>query len=76
MRLIDSRRFEPTTHPYDVLLDDFEPGTRTAEIQAMFDRLGPARCPELSVKADEPAIRVRRLIAQMIQRERAASDAA
>jgi len=43
------------------------------EIQAMFDRLGPARCPELSVKADEPAIRVRRLIAQMIQHERAAS---
>jgi len=39
------------------------------EIQAMFDRLGPERCPELSVKADEPAIRVRRLIAAMIERE-------
>jgi phenylpropionate dioxygenase-like ring-hydroxylating dioxygenase large terminal subunit len=39
------------------------------EIQAMFDRLGPERCPELSVKADEPAIRVRRIIAEMLQQE-------
>ena len=46
------------------------------EIQAMFDRLGPERCPELSVKADEPAIRVRRLIAAMIERERNSEIAA
>jgi vanillate O-demethylase monooxygenase subunit len=43
------------------------------EIQAMFDRLGPERCPELSVKADEPAIRVRRIIAEMLQQEHPAA---
>jgi phenylpropionate dioxygenase-like ring-hydroxylating dioxygenase large terminal subunit len=41
------------------------------EIQSLFDRLGTKRCPEISVRSDEPAIRVRRLITQMIQRERA-----
>jgi vanillate O-demethylase monooxygenase subunit len=39
------------------------------EIQQLFDRLGPAQCPEISVKADEPGIRVRRILADMIQRE-------
>ncbi len=36
-RLIDC--FEPTDEPYDILLDDFEPGTSTAEVRAVFDRL-------------------------------------
>jgi vanillate O-demethylase monooxygenase subunit len=39
------------------------------EIQRHFDRLGADRCPEISVKADEPGIRVRRILADMIQRE-------
>ncbi len=33
--------FEPTDDPYDVHLDDFEPGMRTAEVRAVFDRLRP-----------------------------------
>lgn len=33
--------FPPTSHPYDVLLDKFEPGMRTAEAQAIFDVLRP-----------------------------------
>ena len=31
--------FEPAADPYDILLDDFEPGTTTAEVQGVFDRL-------------------------------------
>jgi carboxypeptidase Taq len=31
--------FEPAAEPYDTLLDDFEPGTTTAEVRAVFDRL-------------------------------------
>jgi phenylpropionate dioxygenase-like ring-hydroxylating dioxygenase large terminal subunit len=46
------------------------------EIQSMFDRLGEPLCPEISVRSDEPAIRVRRLITQMIQREREGAVAA
>ena len=30
---------EPVGDPYDVLLDDFEPGMKTAEVEAVFDRL-------------------------------------
>ena len=31
--------FEPADDPYDILLDDFEPGTTTAEVEGVFDRL-------------------------------------
>ena len=31
--------FEPADDPYDILLDDYEPGTTTAEVEAVFDRL-------------------------------------
>ena len=31
--------FEPDGDPYDVLLDDHEPGMRTAEVEAIFERL-------------------------------------
>src|SRR5581483_7635609 len=30
---------EPYDDPYDVLLDDHEPGMKTAEVEAVFDRL-------------------------------------
>lgn len=33
--------FAPTDDPYDVFLDDFEPGMRTDEVRAVFDRLKP-----------------------------------
>ena len=33
--------FTPLDHPYDALLDDYEPDIRTAEIQAIFDALRP-----------------------------------
>jgi carboxypeptidase Taq len=33
--------FPPGDHPYDTLLDNFEPGMKTEEVQAIFDGLRP-----------------------------------
>ncbi len=33
--------FPPAEHPYDVLLDGFEPGMKTAEVSAIFDVVRP-----------------------------------
>ncbi|HEU0295774.1 MAG TPA: carboxypeptidase M32 [Anaerolineales bacterium] len=33
--------FPPGDHPYDVLLDDYEPGMKTADVKAIFDGLRP-----------------------------------
>jgi carboxypeptidase Taq len=45
-RIIDLKRryvsfFPPAAHPYDVLLDDYEPFMTTAEVQAIFKTLRP-----------------------------------
>ena len=37
--------FEPEGDPYDVLLDDYEPGMTTAEVEAIFDQLKAALVP-------------------------------
>ncbi len=46
------------------------------EIQALDTRLGRDQVPEVSIKADEANIRSRRIIADMIRRERAAQGGA
>jgi carboxypeptidase Taq len=46
--------FEPYDDPYDPLLDDFEPGMKTAEVEAVFDGLGPA-LRSLVASVGEPA---------------------
>ncbi|HNA52834.1 MAG TPA: carboxypeptidase M32 [Anaerolineales bacterium] len=33
--------FPPADHPYDTLLDDYEPGMKTAEVQGIFEKLRP-----------------------------------
>jgi len=33
--------FPPADHPYDILLDDYEPGMKTAEVKVIFDALRP-----------------------------------
>jgi carboxypeptidase Taq len=33
--------FPPGDHPYDILLDDYEPGMKTAEVKAIFEALRP-----------------------------------
>ena len=37
--------FEPVGDPYDVLLDDYEPGMKTVEVVAIFDQLKAALLP-------------------------------
>jgi carboxypeptidase Taq len=48
--------FEPDDEPYDVLLDDFEPGMKTAEVREVFERLKGEQVPlvaELAAAAAE-----------------------
>ena len=45
--------FEPADDPYDVLLDDFEPGTTTAEVRSVFDRLRGELGPLIAGAVDE-----------------------
>src|SRR3972149_10576195 len=33
--------FAPVDHPYDALLDEYEPGMKTADVQAIFDDVRP-----------------------------------
>jgi len=40
--------FDPPGDPYDVLLDDYEPGMKTAEVEAVFDRLKAELVPMLA----------------------------
>ena len=44
--------FEGHDHPYDVLLDDFEPGLTTAELQPMFAELREALVPLVAATGD------------------------
>ena len=37
--------FDDYDEPYDVLLDDFEPGMKTAEVRAVFERLKQEQVP-------------------------------
>jgi carboxypeptidase Taq len=57
-RQVDLRReycacFPDAQHPYDVLLDDFEPGMTLAEIRPMFDALTTALPPLIDRAASE-----------------------
>src|SRR4051812_26882372 len=59
-RQIDLRRqyaacFPDAAHPYDVSLDDFEPGMTTAELRALFDPLVPAVRAVVDAAADDGA---------------------
>jgi carboxypeptidase Taq len=43
--------YEPTGDPYDVVLDDYEPGMKTAEVSAIFDRLKERLVPMIRAVA-------------------------
>jgi carboxypeptidase Taq len=45
--------FEGVEHPYDVLLDDFEPGVRTAEIVPMLAELRAGLAPLVAATAED-----------------------
>jgi carboxypeptidase Taq len=44
--------FDGGEHPYDILLDDFEPGLTTAELQPMFTELRDALVPLVAAAGD------------------------
>jgi carboxypeptidase Taq len=49
--------FPPTDHPYDVLLDDYEPGMKTADVKAIFDLLRPRQVTLIKRIAERPTTR-------------------
>ena len=48
--------FKPYDHIYDALLDDFEPGMKTSEVQAIFDALRPQQVQLLKEIAAQPVV--------------------
>lgn len=51
-----AKLFEPVEHPYDALLDEYEPGMKTAEVQAIFDDVRPKQVELIKAIAAKPAI--------------------
>ena len=59
-RVLDLKReyvgfFPPADHPYDRLVDDFEPGMTTAEVRTLFEALRPRQVELVRAAADAPA---------------------
>jgi carboxypeptidase Taq len=44
--------FQPVDEPYDALLDDYEPGMKTAEVRAVFDELKAGLVPLVAAIAE------------------------
>ncbi len=60
-RIVELRRryaslFAPYEHIYDPLMDDFEPGLKTAEVQAIFNTLRPQQIELIKAIAEKPVI--------------------
>ena len=59
-KVIDLKRryvafFPPADHPYDVLLDDYEPGMKTADVRRLFDSLRQRQVAIIKSVAAKPA---------------------
>jgi len=48
--------FPPADHPYDVLLDQFERGMKTADVKVIFDALRPQQVDLLKAIAEQPQV--------------------
>ena len=48
--------FPAADHPYDVLLDDFEPGMKTADVQAIFDQLRERQVALIRAVGERPQV--------------------
>jgi len=48
--------FAPTDHPYDALLDDYEPGLKTKEVETLFDALRPRQQDLIRRVAERPQV--------------------
>ena len=60
-RVVELRRqyasyFPNFKHPYDALLDDFEPGMLTSEVQAIFNDLRPKQVELIKAIGDQPQV--------------------
>jgi carboxypeptidase Taq len=60
-QVVDLRRqyadfFKPWDHVYDPLLDDFEPGMKTAEVQEIFGKLRPLQVELIKAIAQKPQV--------------------
>jgi carboxypeptidase Taq len=68
--------YPPADDPYDTLLDDFEPGMKTAEVRQIFDRLKEALIPLIAARETAtptvtgtfPAAKQRQLALEIIRR--------
>ncbi len=48
--------FPPADHPYDILLDEFEPGMKTADVKAIFDAIRPAQVELIKAIGQKPQV--------------------
>lgn len=48
--------FPPADHPYDTLLDQFEPGMKTADVKAIFESMRPKQVELLQAIASKPQV--------------------
>ena len=48
--------FKPYTHVYDPLLDDFEPGMTTAEVQEIFTGMRPKQVELIKAISEKPQV--------------------
>jgi carboxypeptidase Taq len=60
-KIVELRRqyadlFAPYDHIYDPLLDDFEPGLKTAEVQAIFSELRPKQVAIIQAIGERPQV--------------------
>lgn len=60
-QLVEMRRqyadfFKPWQHVYDPLIDDFEPGMKTAQVQEIFNKLRPQQVNLIKEILDQPPI--------------------
>jgi carboxypeptidase Taq len=60
-KIVELRRryavfFPDVEHPYDALLDDFEPGMKTADVKAIFDALRPRQVEIIKAIRAKPQV--------------------
>jgi len=53
LRIEYAKLFQPYDHIYDALLDDFEPGMKTADVKVIFDKLRPQQVELLQAIAEK-----------------------
>jgi carboxypeptidase Taq len=48
--------FPPADHPYDILLENYEPDMKTADVKAIFDSLRPKQVELIKTIAEKPQV--------------------